>query len=1025
MLVSLFSGMECFADEIGLVCKAEVAPFAIFERSEGVNYEVSVNDGTYTVTDYFETTVRSGDFSGGNIHIEGLPLGRFILSVTSDTNTISSPFAVVPDIEERRDSSECDFSFSAMASHNYSSGDAEAAYAKTVKLAGVSYVREFCNGDEIKDESSQGGRRYRILLDEYAKNDIRVMLMMQRFPGGDKDTRMGYEDGHWLTRDMKKLYDNIVYLFRQHRGLIDAFEIENEIDVWGAGHYDGPDLYAAFLKTAAIAADSCDEDVLISTAGFSAKSAPINSGYINRVLSNGTAEYFDIYDLHHYQGQQGDLKISVYPSELDDYLPHTLENGITSKKLWLSEYGLALKYADGGYALSEEQQKLQARTAPTAFVQAQSAGVDKTFWFMHGYMREKQTDGTYNAYGTLDKNDCPEMVYSSISALTNALGNSEYKGIFTVSGDNVNAHYYADGKTQIGCLWAEDEEYVSFAVNPGNITLTDIMGNETQITPENGFVTLKVGPDIQYVRAENGFASSYISEKVKYDKAYKRSKLTNAQKVVMLPMFDESTKEVAVGTNGDTRNAQKHGYMLSTSTDNIVGLRIYNFNKESISGTVTAVPSDGWKVTGAAAQSVALEPMECKEITFTVLKDGTTNEKQCVPLMFEGEFGGEKASPAVSYIRTTLVTNNVYNADLSLSNVSYDGTAIRAEFSGDAKAAKLLVNGKTYDADIEGNAAVVELPLTDGTYSVGVSLFDKFNTAKYESSTVTVTGQSADGWIVTYDANGGGAAPAPQMAGADESITLSDERPYKTGAVFMGWSEEKVSDVARYNPGDTVEFNADTTLYAVWESGEEPARVDFARRTSGKAMINGFVDEAYGGENVTFVVFKASATPESITASDIVNIGETKIDYDGRYVIEFDAERAEDYRYVLNAGGKVVDSYIEETTMVYDWMDNKITIREKDGAVLVSVTTEKYIDDSTPATFITAMYNTEGSLADVRFVNADIERGTSRMGFTYKVPSDAAVTKVFLWCADGNIIPICSPGIYAGEAAGGSETFGE
>ena len=68
---------------------------------------------------------------------------------------------------------------------------------------------------------------------------------------------------------------------------------------------------------------------------------------------------------------------------------------------------------------------------------------------------------------------------------------------------------------------------------------------------------------------------------------------------------------------------------------------------------------------------------------------------------------------------------------------------------------------------------------------------------------------------VTYDANGGTGAPETQRAYSDESITISTVEPTRDGYVFKGWSTSRNGNID-YKPGETVAFNADTRLYAVW-----------------------------------------------------------------------------------------------------------------------------------------------------------------------------------------------------------------
>ncbi len=72
-------------------------------------------------------------------------------------------------------------------------------------------------------------------------------------------------------------------------------------------------------------------------------------------------------------------------------------------------------------------------------------------------------------------------------------------------------------------------------------------------------------------------------------------------------------------------------------------------------------------------------------------------------------------------------------------------------------------------------------------------------------------------FLISYDANGGTGAPEAQKQLCGETITITDQKPKKTDMVFTGWATGKSDTVVKYHPGDAVSFEADTTLYAVYE----------------------------------------------------------------------------------------------------------------------------------------------------------------------------------------------------------------
>lgn len=90
-------------------------------------------------------------------------------------------------------------------------------------------------------------------------------------------------------------------------------------------------------------------------------------------------------------------------------------------------------------------------------------------------------------------------------------------------------------------------------------------------------------------------------------------------------------------------------------------------------------------------------------------------------------------------------------------------------------------------------------------------------------------GSYAVGWnqnalhTLRYDANGGDNAPGNQVCSTDDgacAITISLDRPTRSGQVFLGWAKDAAASVVAYQPGDTIIMNGDTTLYAIWRANE-------------------------------------------------------------------------------------------------------------------------------------------------------------------------------------------------------------
>ena len=71
---------------------------------------------------------------------------------------------------------------------------------------------------------------------------------------------------------------------------------------------------------------------------------------------------------------------------------------------------------------------------------------------------------------------------------------------------------------------------------------------------------------------------------------------------------------------------------------------------------------------------------------------------------------------------------------------------------------------------------------------------------------------------ITYDANGGSGAPAPQTKTFEVAINLSTAIPFRAGYTFLGWDEDlDVLPNPEYEAGAEFTIDHDIVLYAVWE----------------------------------------------------------------------------------------------------------------------------------------------------------------------------------------------------------------
>ena len=100
---------------------------------------------------------------------------------------------------------------------------------------------------------------------------------------------------------------------------------------------------------------------------------------------------------------------------------------------------------------------------------------------------------------------------------------------------------------------------------------------------------------------------------------------------------------------------------------------------------------------------------------------------------------------------------------------------------------------------------------TSASYSAGGSYTDNADVTLY-----AVWLYDPETYTVRYDGNGGTGAPASQTKTYGVPLTLSAVKPTRTGYEFLGWSNDPMTMLTNYAPGERYTDEASITLYAVW-----------------------------------------------------------------------------------------------------------------------------------------------------------------------------------------------------------------
>ncbi len=187
----------------------------------------------------------------------------------------------------------------------------------------------------------------------------------------------------------------------------------------------------------------------------------------------------------------------------------------------------------------------------------------------------------------------------------------------------------------------------------------------------------------------------------------------------------------------------------------------------------------------------------------------------------------------------------------------------------------------------EGESITIEATTTNEGYTfknwtaTGITLTSSQQTSKTITFTMPgndvklvanyVEGSTApETYTITYNVNSGTGTIASQTKTKGVDLTLTTDKPTRSGYNFLGWSTSSSATSAEYASGGTFTTDANTTLYAVWSQNSYSVTVTKSPTNGG--TVTGTGTKTYGST----VTLKATpATGYSFTKWEVVSGGAT------------------------------------------------------------------------------------------------------------------------------------------------------
>ena len=571
----------------------------------------------YTVTDYFGNTVYSGSTQvseAGTVVLEKTikdhPTGYFVLRM----GDVEHSYVVLSDLGQTIPE---DSPFAMDYASYYLVKDPDRAYAIAcaARMAGVTWVRD--RADWRTYEQSPGQYDFSSTEEVWRaieKAGLNNLAMLCTTPawasaaGGFAGTQL-------------EIYQTTKAMATYYKGLVDAWELWNESDHGFA--VETAELFAAWYKAAAMGVLDADPNAILSFGGLCQPDANID--YMHMMFMNDVMDYSSIFNYHSHTPQGSDLpdfsRFEMVSGTFGSLAHYNTQN----KPVWLTEAGMKIMTETPG-----EKQKLeQAPYIVTSTLQSLAMGSEKHFWFILAPYLEVGGD-----FGTFGADFQPYPTLAAESTMTHVLGKAQYLGELYDLPDRSFGYVFYTGSRAVSVLWSQKKAVYTIATEQP-VILTDIMGNQTLVQPENGKITLKLTTDPVFV--------TYSQAPEYQNKQYPDAKIQPLQlgvgeRVVLSPNFE--------GYDINDPNTKHDGHIVDDGSK--ILLYVNNFNDTPVTGRVS-VTLEGFTVSGCE-QEITVPAMSRVEVELTLHR--TTDADVNTYVRFVGEFNGEQTSASVAHVHT-------------------------------------------------------------------------------------------------------------------------------------------------------------------------------------------------------------------------------------------------------------------------------------------------------------------------------------------------------------------------------------
>ena len=643
------------------------------------HYFEEAGEIAYTVKDYFGDIIYDGKLTGAKYDlvtvertIKNHPTGYFTFTCGAETFS----YVVTPAYDTRTLESS---PFAMDYASSYHNKDLTNCYNVTAaaRLAGVTWVRERAGWDSY--EKTAGNYTFSGTENRFKTiTSTGMNLLVDLCPAPTWATK---NEGYTGTSRVGGFRDNQLEFYNMckamaayYAGVVDAWELWNESDHGFA--VETAELFAAWYKAGALGVLEGDPNAIVTFGGYCQPNS--NMDYVHLSMLNDLLKYSSVYNYHSHLAQSGNGNVfQTFISSMANtaHASAALYNRDYLRPIWITEAGMRID------SMVYTSYINQANYIITSTVQSLSIGTDMHYWFLLSPYMEAGGD-----FGTFSPSLEPYPTLAAEAIMTKVLGKAEYLGKPMGLPESAYGFTFNNGSRIVSVLWSTKagDKYTVETNDP--ILVTDMMGGETLIMPEDGKVQLRLSLNPIYVTYST--APEYYEHDIA-DHKYETLTFTAGERVVLSPEF--------ANYNINDTSIKLNGHLVYDGLE--INLRVTNYNSFAVTGTVSGTLM-GFEVVGGD-KAITIEPYTEKFVTLKLKKTGSEPVNSYI--IFSGTFNGEETSLSSAHVYTEGALDK---GKISLPAIAPGKYATKATLSdltatleeADAPGTPLiLVNDKVYE----------------------------------------------------------------------------------------------------------------------------------------------------------------------------------------------------------------------------------------------------------------------------------------------------------------------------------------